>query len=121
VPRKTEPEPPPNPAFAPYRRAAAALYDGELLVGQLLARTNVWWTVRGPFWRRRYEDPVERVEWFVTFEAGVPEAHPDGWDDGVDADVSDLAAGQFRYRGKAWRVDWLPEYEAASALAAHGW
>lgn len=68
-----------------YRKAAARLFNGDRLVAYLLTRVDTWWTTGGPWLRRRNVRPQERVSWLINFEPGFDLAHPDGWDDGVDA------------------------------------
>lgn len=63
---------------------------------------------------------AELVAWLLTFERGDDLAHPDGWDDGVDADVSDLDDGQFAYRGRL-RVEWLSGQDAQLHQERYGW
>ncbi len=118
---KREPAPHPDPRLDRYRRAAARLYDGEILAGHMLTRVNVWWAVQGPWWRRREVDPQERVEWFLEFEAGFDLAHPDGWDDGVDVDPAELDQDCFLWRGRRLRVVWLDGGEAEQEFCLHGW
>jgi hypothetical protein len=119
--RSREPAPQPDPHLDRYRRAAARLYDGEELAALLLTRVNVWWTSEGPWWLRRGVKPQERVEWLLNFEPGFDLAHPDGWDDGVDADVSDLDQDGFLYRGRQLRVVWLDGQDAEEQFALNGW
>lgn len=115
------PAPQPDPSLNRYRKSAARLYDGEHCVAHLLTRVNVWWTVEGPWWRRRHVDPQERVEWHLDFEPGIDFAHADGWDDGIEADVPDLDQGRFVYRGRSLRVVWLDGKEAEEQFSANGW
>lgn len=119
----TRREPPqrPDPQLDRYRKAAARLYDGDTLAAHLFTRVNVWWTVEGPWWRRREGNPQERVEWFLDFQPDFDLAHPDGWDDGVDADAAELDDGRFIYGGRTLRVAWLSGPEADQQLALHNW
>ena|SRR6266571_4371864 len=87
LPRVHAPEPPPDPRLDPYRRGIARLWAGEQLVGYLATRVQVWWTVIGPFWRRRGVDPAEKVEWLLSYVRSDPRDHADGWDDGIIDDV----------------------------------
>src|SRR6476646_4948921 len=109
---KREPAPQPDPRLDRYRKAAARLYDGDALAGHLLTRVNVWWRTEGPWWRRRHVAPEERLEWFFDFEPGFDLAHLDGWDDGIETDVSDLHQDRFVYRGRTLRAVWLDGPEA---------
>jgi hypothetical protein len=115
------PAPQPDSHLDRYRKAAARLYDGEQLAAHLLTRVDVWWRIQGPWWRRRHVDPQERVAWLLNFQAGFELAHPDGWDDGIDADVPDLDQDLFSYRGRVLRIVWLDGAEAAQQLSLNGW
>ena len=114
-------EPPPQPDPRLDRRAAARLYDGEVLAGHFLTRVNVWWAAEGPWWRRRNVAPVERVEWHLDFQPGFDLAHPDGWDDGIDTEVSNLHQDRFLYRGRMFRAVWLDGPEAEAQFSLNGW
>jgi hypothetical protein len=118
---KREPAPQPDPRLDRYRKAAARLYDGDVLAGHLLTRVNVWWTTHGPWWRRRGVDPQERVEWYLDFQPGFELAHPSGWDDGVDADPAELDQDYFQFRGRRLRVVWLDGGEAEEKFRLNGW
>jgi len=68
-PRIAEEEPgPPNAALDPYRRGVVRAFESDIEVGYLWSRVVVWWTVAGPFWRRRHIDPREQMEWFLEFD-----------------------------------------------------
>jgi len=45
-----------------YRRAIAEVYDDFQLVGHVVTRVVLVWSVAGPFWRRHPVRPVELVE-----------------------------------------------------------
>jgi hypothetical protein len=82
---------------------------------------NVWWTSEGPWWRRRSVNPQERIEWLLNFEPDFDLAHPDGWDDGIDTDATELDKVNFLYRGRTLRVVWLQGHEAEEQFAVNGW
>lgn len=116
-----EPPPQQDPRLDRYRKAAGRLYDGDVIAAHLLTRVNVWWTMAGPWWRRRHVDPQERVEWLLDFQPGFDLAHHDGWADGVDAAVDELDQDHFLYRGQRLRVVWLGGQEAEERFSLHGW
>lgn len=125
-PRKLATEPPPNPRLDPYRRGIARLWAGDQLAGYLATRVQVWWTVTGPFWRRRGVDPTEKVEWLLSYVRSDPRDHADGWDDGitngVDAQIDEWDAGRFTLgHGEVVRVEWLEGPEASNIRAEYGW
>jgi hypothetical protein len=121
VTSRREPAPQPDPRLDRYRKAAARLYDGETVAAHLLTRVDVWWTTQGPWWRRRHVNPQERVAWLLNFQPGFDLAHPDGWDDGIDAEVPDLDQDRFLYRGRPLRVAWLDGQEAEEQFSPNGW
>lgn len=96
------------------------MYDGDRHIANLVTRVQVWWTVGGPWWRRRAVRPVERVEWFLTFERDYEHGHPSGWDDGVDADPEELDRSEFCYLGRTLRLVWLSGDEADVHVSTHG-
>ena len=92
-----------------------------MLAAHLLTRVDVWWTIEGPWWRRRHVNPQERIEWLLDFQPGFDLAHVDGWDDGIDGDAAELDDGRFTYVGRTVRVAWLSGPEAEEQFALHGW
>lgn len=118
---RREPAPQPSPHLDRYRRAAARLYDGEELAGHLLTRVQFWWKTEGPWWRRRHVPPQERVAWLLTFDPGFDLAHPDGWDDGIDAGVADLDQDIFVYTGRPLRAIWLHGSGAEEQFSLNRW
>ena len=43
APVRLETEPDPDPRLDRYRRGAALVFDGQVLVGHLMTRVAVWW------------------------------------------------------------------------------
>lgn len=102
------------------------MWAKDQLVGYLATRVQVWWTVVGPFWRRRGVEPTEKVEWLVSFVRSDPRDHLDGWEDGMtegaDSQIEEWDAGQFTLSNEeVVRVEWLDEPEATGVRAEHGW
>lgn len=123
TPRRIQ-EPAADPRLDRYRRIDARVFDGDELAAHLSLRVEVWWRQRG-WWRARWVDPAERIEWLLAFAPGYEQGHPDGWDEGEISDVEDalgeLAHKTFTYRGRALRLEWLEGEEAQRARQEHGW
>jgi hypothetical protein len=117
-----EPAGPPDPRLDPYRCGIARVYAGTRLIGHLGTRVETWWTVSGPFWRRRYVRPTEVLDWVLFHED--PEA---GFLDGTSTDVvlddelQDWDDGRWVVNGQAVRLEWLRGPEAEEALRRNGW
>jgi len=107
-----------TPGFDRYRRAIAEVYDDFQLVGHVVTRVVLVWSVAGPFWRRHPVRPVELVEWRLT-----PVPKPGGTvttglsrcghvEDGVvfdtDTQLGEWDQGWWVWRGKMLRLTWLP-------------
>ncbi len=119
--RRQEPAPPPDPRLDRYRQGVAHVYDGERLVAHLSTRVAEWWTAAGPWWRRRWVGPCERVSWMLWFEPDFDLAHPSGGDDGVHGDADELDRNEFAYRGRVLRAVWLTGEQARTHLTRYGW
>lgn len=118
--------PEPDGRLDPYRRGAASVFDGDVLVGHLVTRVQVWWTVVGQLWRRRGVDPVEKVEWLLAVAPG--ESHRFGGRDYVDdvqhdtdALIEELSADRFDLWGRAYRLEWSRGVDAVAAWDQYGW
>ena len=57
----------------------------------------------------------------LNFESDFDLAHSSGWDDGIDADVSDLDQDLFVYRGRPFRIVWLDGAQAEEQFSLNGW
>ncbi|WP_371614268.1 hypothetical protein [Streptomyces sp. NBC_00454] len=99
--------------------------DGNEQIGVLVIRVTTWWTREGPFWRRRWVNPRELPEWALS-GVGPAQQVPD-FDDGIifdedlDEELADWAAGIFRLRGQQFGLAWLGEEEVDAAHRDHGW
>jgi hypothetical protein len=109
---RLEAEPDPDPRLDGYRRGAALVFDGQVLVGHLVTRVVVWWVQVGHFWWRRGIEPSERIAWALTLvpgEAGRFGAVDcvDSVEDDVEAVVDEWAADRFEVADVDYRLEWL--------------
>lgn len=95
------------------------MYDDFQLVGHVVTRVVLVWSVAGPFWRRHPVRPVELVEWRLTprrrNRGGTVHTGPSRCghvEDGVvfdtDTQLGEWDQGWWVRRGKMLRLTWLP-------------
>jgi hypothetical protein len=117
-----EPPGPPDPRLDPYRGGIARVHDGPRLIGHLVTRVQTWWTVEGPFWRRRYVEPTEVIDWLLSYSD--PD---DGFlDDSISEtalaeELQDWDAGRWIVNDQAVRLEWLHGPEAEEARRRNSW
>lgn len=117
--------PQPDGRLGRYRSGAATVFDGNVLVGHLVTRVQVWWIVVGHLWWRRGVDPVEKMEWLLSWVPGQSggfgeTGYVDGVDD-VEPMIEELGVDRFDLQGVSYRVEWLQGAEAGAVWAEYGW
>ena len=107
-------DPPLDPQFESFRERLAEASIDSVNVGYLSIRVQAWFTVVGPWWRRRWVNPRWGVEWLLGFAEPYDGLHHRAgppFEDGVelaDSDVlNELAADTFRLNGDAYSLRWI--------------
>lgn len=115
-----------NPNLDRYRRGAAEVRDGGIVVGTLLTRVQEWWTLTGPARRRRGVDPVERPEWLLIVAPGLePSFGGRTHVDGVESDLAEVlrewGANRFALSGVGYELTWLTGADLEKVWVGSGW
>ena len=120
-----EPEPPLDPRLERFQEALAEASFGGERAGSLSIKADVFFTISGPWWRRRWIDPRWGFEWlFFHDPTSVGDLRQPGsdFDDGAVLDTAgfdELLTDSFELRGKTYSLRWVTRLEAPELWMEH--
>src|SRR3954454_8044275 len=104
---RREPQKPISAEITRFQESVGELWDGEMLIGHLAVRVEIYWTTVGHLWWRREIDPEPWFEYVIAY------SESDRWEEGVvvAADMTDELRdwddGRFELRGRTMSLRWL--------------
>lgn len=113
-PRK-DPVPPLDPRFERFRGALAEAFLEKEKVGYLSLNLEPYFTITGPWWRRRWADPVWCVDWLMIFLPEIEDRrttagdapYEDGIEVGDPSAFDELLADSFQIRDHLYSLRWV--------------